>query len=131
MVASDLVLNGISYSVGKLPSAIKQMNVARRVLPILANGGDIKSIFDNVGSLSDESFEYVLIGLLDAVKRKDGGSAGVWSNIVVNGAIVYADIDMMDLIQLAKASAVENFGFLGNVEGLMSNVTKAEPITSN
>ena len=123
MVASDLIINGVSYSATKLPSAIKQMNIARRVLPILATGGDVKSIFDNIGSLSDENFEYVLKGLLEGIQRKDGGSAGVWSPVIVNGAIAYSDINMLDLIQLAKASAMENYDFLGNVDGLMSKMT--------
>jgi hypothetical protein len=123
-MACDLTLNGISYSVSKIPSAIKQMQIARRVLPILAGGEKVESIFNNIGSIKDEDFEYVLIGLLDGVKRKDGGKSGVWSSVVVNGAIAYQDIDMLDLLQLAKASAMENFGFLGNVESLMSGVTK-------
>lgn len=122
-MASDLTINGVAYSIAKIPSAIKQMHIARRVLPILAGGGDINSIFDNIGSIKDEDFEYVLMGLLDGVKRKDGGSAGLWSNITVNGALVYSDINMIDLLQLAKASAVENFGFLGNVDSLMSSMT--------
>jgi hypothetical protein len=58
------------------------------------------------------------------VKRKDGGGAGVWTDVVVNGTIAYQDINMLDLLQLAKASAMENFSFLGNVEALMSDVTK-------
>lgn len=122
-MACDLTLNGISYSVTKIPSAIKQMQIARRVLPVLAGGEKVESIFNNIGSLKDEDFEYILIGLLESVKRKDGGKSGVWSSVVVNGVIAYQDIDMLDLLQLAKASAMENFGFLGNVETLMSDMT--------
>jgi hypothetical protein len=120
-MATDLTLNSVSYTITKIPSAIKQMQIARRVLPILSGGEKIEAIFNNIGSLKDEDFEYMLIGLLENVKRKD--NSGVWSNIVVNGMLAYQDIDMLDLIQLAKASAVENFGFLGNAVNLMSDGT--------
>jgi hypothetical protein len=125
-MASDLTLSGNLYSVSKIPSAIKQMQIARRVLPILAGGEKVEAIFNNIGSLKDEDFEYVLIGLLESVKRKDGGNAGVWTDVVVNGTIAYQDINMLDLLQLAKASAMENFSFLGNVGGLTSAMMKQE-----
>jgi hypothetical protein len=129
-MASELTLSGNLYSVSKIPSAIKQMQIARRVLPILASGEktekaiQVESIFNKIGGLKDEDFEYILIGLLGGVKRKDGGGAGVWTDVVVNGVIAYQDINMLDLLQLAQASAKENLDFLGNVGDLTFGTTK-------
>lgn len=118
-MAREVEIGGSLYTVSKLPNAIKQMHIMRRILPLLSGmtGVDttdsIKSIFENIGSIKDEDFEYILFGLLENVKKKDTVS-GLWVSLTSGNTLMFQDIDLMTLLDIAKESAMENFAFLGN-----------------
>jgi len=64
-----------------------------------------------ISKLSDDDANYVLFGLLASVQRKiDGGG---WGNVSVEKSLMYEDIDMGVMLQLAVASFKENLaGFI-------------------
>ena len=116
-MAREVEIDGGLYTVAKLSSVIKQMHIMRRILPLLAgitDKNDMSAIFENIGSIKDEDFEYVLFGLLESVKKKDPTS-GVWTSITSGNNLLFQDLDLMTLLNIAKESAMENYSFLGNV----------------
>lgn len=117
-MAKEIEIDGITYSVSKLPNAMKQMHIMRRILPVLSGAKGsaetaIKSVFDNIGTLKDDDFEYIVYGLLETAKRKDPAT-GLWTSISSGQSILFQDIDIMTILSIVKESALENFGFLGN-----------------
>lgn len=110
----DFSVNGVNYKAGKLP-AMKQFHIVRRCAPLLAGISDkdkvLESIFNGLGNLKDEDSEYILFGLLACVQR-DRSPHG-WANICTGSSLMFDDIDLFAMMQIATKAFQENFaGFL-------------------
>lgn len=121
----EIEVNGASYRVGKL-DAVRQLHVARRVLPfmlqmglsasmlkqILQGGAGqeemlkvIEPAIEALSKMSDDEVNYVIDATLRVVsRREDAGFAAVW----VQGALAYHDITLPVLLQLVQAVLKEN-----------------------
>lgn len=128
----ELTLGSAEYSTRKL-SAIQQFHVARRLAPLLwalgeglvqalssgkseisvdgvdANGlFALKNVADMVAQMSDADSEYVLNTCLSVVRRKQSGG---WANIQASGGgLMFDDIDLQTMMQLAVTVIKENLG---------------------
>ena len=106
----DFELNGKEYRAGVI-DARKQFHIVRRLAPIFGNmaaGGDTAVMFANaIGSLSDDDADYVLFGLLAVVKRKEDNGLG-WSPVSNKTQMMYAEITMAEMLQLAFKSFEAN-----------------------
>src|SRR6266566_5255373 len=90
----EIEINGKNYRVGRL-NAIDQWHVFRKLAPVLSGLGQT---FSSLPSLSDDDTEYVLRKCLAACTRHNGDQ---WSRISApNGAIMFDDLDMMQMIRL-------------------------------
>lgn len=130
----DIEINGHGYRVGKL-DAVKQLHVARRVLPfmlqmglsaatlkeILAGGAGreqmvavIQPAIEALSTMTDDEVNYVLDASLRVVSRRtdDGtGYAPVWvvqSTQGAMGALAFFDITLPTMLQLVQAVLKEN-----------------------
>lgn len=99
----DIELNGHSYKCGTI-DARKQFHIVRRLAPVMgsvAKGGEaLDSIASAIGKLSDEDADYVIFGLLACVTRKQENGLG-WAKVSNGNAMMFSDISMADMIQLA------------------------------
>lgn len=114
-------INGNTYRIGKL-DARTQFHVARRLAPLLAgigktlnqpkNKDDLFSTFgplaDALSRMSDEDTDYVLDKCLSVTQRAQGNQfAPVMAS---NGRMMFDDIDLPAMMQLAVAVIRENIG---------------------
>ncbi|WP_144156557.1 phage tail assembly chaperone [Paraburkholderia sp. BCC1885] len=109
-------VNGQSYRIGKMP-AREQFHVVRRLGPaimgFLASGvkggsvaGAIGPIIDHLSKMSDEDSDYVLDHCLSVVHRAQGND---WVKVrAPNGALMFNDIELPQLINLTRAVLTEN-----------------------
>lgn len=133
----DFELNGQAYKCGKI-SAVKQFHILRRLAPVLsglapllssgpANGSNFDEIKTGImadpdmlekaltgfaaalAALSDADSELVLFGLLACVTRKQAQGLG-WAPIVVGDALMFQDIELGSMLQIAVKAAMYNFG---------------------
>ncbi len=122
----DFIVGGVNYKAAKLP-AIKQFHLIRRLAPVMANLTNpdeaIEGIANAIGELKDEEANYVLFGLLGCVEREQPPHG--WAKITVGESIMFQEIDLVELMQIAAKSFQANFGdFLGK---LPSDLTGAIP----
>jgi hypothetical protein len=117
---NDIVeVGGQKYRVGRI-DARKQFHVARRLAPLLAGMstlGDksagfaalIGPLTDALSGMSDEDVDYVLDACLGVCQRIQANGQGA---PVVNrgGALMFEDMDMGQMIQLAVKVIQENLG---------------------
>ena len=115
---NDTKIGENEYMPTKL-SARTQFHIMRRLTPIIGDvvkaiqdskGGDkdemaskvIGPVAESLAKLSDADADYVLFGLLRAIKRKLPNGMG-YSPICADGhdAIMYEDINMQHMLQLA------------------------------
>lgn len=114
-------INGNTYRIGKL-DARTQFHVARRLAPLLAgigktlnqpkNKDDLFSTFgplaDALSSMSDEDTDYVLDKCLSVVHRAQGNQFA--PVMTTNGRMMFDDIDLPSMMQLAVTVVRENIG---------------------
>jgi hypothetical protein len=116
---SDIVeVGGHKYRIGRI-DARKQFHVARRLAPLLAGMGGLANksagfaavlapITEALSSMSDEDVDYVLDACLGVCQRlqQDGRPAPV----MTRSGLMFEDIDMGQMIQLAVKVIQENLG---------------------
>ena len=117
----DFAINGVNYKAAKLP-AIKQFHIVRRVAPLLAGMTDkdkaLEGIMNGIGSLKDEDANYILFGLLACVEREQSGHG--WAKVSVGESLMFQDIDLGVMFQIATKAFQENYS--GFLDGLGSNL---------
>lgn len=111
---SEFEVAGVAYRSGRL-NAREQFHVARRLAPIFstlteaaATGGepDFAPIAQAVASMPDGDADFVLTKTLAVVERKQGT---VWVRLQSsNGALMFEDLGMMEMLQIAWAVLQEN-----------------------
>jgi hypothetical protein len=116
---NDIVeVGGQKYRIGRI-DARKQFHVARRLAPLLAgmSGVPDKSagfaaflgpLTDALSSMSDEDVDYVLDVCLGVCQRIQPN--GHPAPVMVRGGLMFEDIDMGQMIQLAVKVIQENLG---------------------
>lgn len=116
------------YSSGKL-NAFQQFHVARKLGPILVKMGPVAAqalsnpdagidllgpVLEALAEMSEEDCNFVLSRCLSVVKRRQGN--GPWAAVWHDGAkrLLFEDIDMPVMIQIAMQVIGDNLGsFLG------------------
>jgi hypothetical protein len=142
---NELTINGLDYKFDKIP-ALAQFHIVRRLAPIigeLLGAIDPKKFKEGSGldqsemvkalvpittalaKLTDEDANYILFGLLKAVTRKQVG--GGWAKVVTGEVLMFDDIDMKVMIQLAVKVFMVNLG--GFINALPS-VSKEQAVTA-
>jgi len=115
-------INGQDYSCEKI-DAMRQFHIVRRLAPVLAAAipsgftlarmkemGDVPidavlpKLADALSKMSDDDANVVIIELLKPVRRKEAQGLG-WSPLVQGGAIMYQDLKLPDMLQIAFHSA--------------------------
>ena len=115
----DFQINGIDYKAGKL-HAKQQFHIVRRLAPILSGvvgKGEaevLSGIAEAIASLNDADADFVLFGLLACVERKD--PTGGWAKVSVGESLMYQDIDLVVMLQIAAKAFEGNFS--GFFQGL-------------
>lgn len=124
---AEVTIQGQVYRTGKL-NAFQQFHVARRLAPILQSisnvatklpepssaqlgENDTVALLDGltnvVSRMSDEDCNYVLNACLGACSRQQGAG---WARVQAanGGGLMFVDIDMNVMLQLAFATVREN-----------------------
>ena len=128
---TDFEVGGINYRAGTM-NAIKQLQVVRRLAPLLAalNSADLAGLAgqasDGSGAglaaaigplteafaaMSDENTEYVLSACLSICQREIPGGLGwtpIWS--VQGKTLMFDDINLMVLVQIVGRVVMANVG---------------------
>lgn len=106
----EIEIKGKEYKAGRI-DARKQFHIVRRLAPVMggvSKGGDpIDAIAGAISSLSDADADYVVFGLLACVKRKQDNGLG-WAPVCRDTSLMFDDIGMADMIQLAVLAFKEN-----------------------
>lgn len=107
----DFIVNGVNYKAAKLP-ALKQFHLIRRLAPVMAhitNPDDaLAGIANAISELKDEDANYVLFGLLGVVEREQPPHG--WAKISVGESLMFQDIGLVEMMQIAAKSFQGNFG---------------------
>lgn len=116
---NEFEVDGQVYRSKKM-NARTQFHVMRRMAPILAPlqavasgdmSGSLVALAEAIGSLSDEASDYVLDRCLEVVERKQG--EGGWAKVKLDGGpAMFADIDLMALLQIAANVLRDNYAAL-------------------
>lgn len=115
---TTFTINGNSYQYSPL-NAREQFHILRRLSPALAElagainkDADLEATLKSLGralsSLSDDDADYCLFGLLKGVERKQQGAG--WVKVTVDNNVMFPDLSMVDLLQLAGWAFKVNFG---------------------
>jgi hypothetical protein len=118
-------INGQTYTVGKL-DPFAQLHVARRLAPVLASMGvgalalargnklEAEAMLDMLGPVSEivakmpeEDVNYILQACLMVCKRHQADKK---ASVMVNGQLMFQDMEMPTLMQLAVAVVKESLG---------------------
>jgi hypothetical protein len=114
----EFEINGQTYRSSKL-NARQQFHVSRRLAPVLgglatASGSAaedfahfLQPIADAVAKMSDDDCDYILDTCLAVVQRQQGTA---WAQIFVAKNIMFEDIDMAAMLQIAAKVIQENLG---------------------
>lgn len=123
----EIEVAGQVYRIEKL-DAIQQFHVGRRLTPALMGLAAIasredagkpisveergliffKPITEAIAAMSNDDSEYIVRTSLSVVSRKEEKS---WSKVQApNGKLMYADIELMQMMQLVFAVVQENLG---------------------
>jgi len=119
-------IHNIDYLIGKL-SAFEQLHVARRLAPVLAElftsfkatpeGGEagLDALLElasvplakTLAKMTNEDVDYVVNACLSVCQRQQ---AKGWARVMVNGVLMFADIELDTLIALTSSVVQENLG---------------------
>jgi hypothetical protein len=117
---NDIVeVGGHQYRVGRI-DARKQFHVARRLAPLLAGMSSVPDksagfaaflgpLTDALSGMSDEDVDYVLDTCLGVCQRIQTNGQGA-PVIARGGSLMFEDMDMGQMIQLAVKVIQENLG---------------------
>lgn len=131
-MAEDLTLSSGVYRVGRFKNAIEQLNLARKLSPILVKMGSLVELFEKVLSddapasidlkqamtdlapfaealadLPDDRFSYI-VNVCLGVCHRQSGQGGSFAPVVVGGQQMFQDITAMETMQLVYAVIQEN-----------------------
>ncbi|PXV60885.1 hypothetical protein SAMN04487785_11321 [Dyella jiangningensis] len=130
----EFEISGQTYQSGRL-NARQQFHVARRLAPVLGGLADasaagaesfskfLQPIAEAISGMSDGDCDYVLDTCLSVVRRQQGPS---WAPVMSSSkAMMFDDIDMSVMLQLASKVIQENLGnfFPGGSAGPLSQAT--------
>lgn len=114
----EVVIQGVAYRIGTL-NAFAQMYIIKRAAPVLGKIQGVFATYDDtrpeallgplgeaIGQLPDESLEYVCNACLDVCERRLAG--GGWAPVRKNGALMYADLDLLTLLSLTAHALQDN-----------------------
>lgn len=108
----------------------KQFHVARRLTPVLGSlasaagsGSDLTKaivpIADAISSMADADCDYILHACLNVVKLDQGNNT--WSPIFSNGLLMFQEIDMATMLQIAVKVIQDNLsGFFQGAAGAIT-----------
>jgi hypothetical protein len=135
----DIELGGHTYRAGTI-DARTQFHIVRRLGPVLSElvpavkaneSGDglsaLPALAGALAKISDVDADYVLFGLLKVVSRRLD-SAGGWGPVCAGTTLMYDDITMPLMLQLAWQSFQQNCGSF--FTSLPSASTAAVPVVS-
>jgi hypothetical protein len=138
----EFELAGQSYRAGKI-DARAQFHIVRRLAPVLgelapaAAGGKmggldaIPPLANAIAKLSDADADYCLFGLLAVVTRKQPQGTG-WGPVTAGNALMYDDIDMVGMLQLAwKALEFNMSGFFAALPSDLKEAARKASDPSN
>lgn len=129
----DVELNGVEYRLEKI-DARRQFHVMRRLSPMLAElseavsggkGSDeiLSPLANALSKMTDADADYCLMTLLVGARRKQGTT---WSKVVVDNQLMFADISMADMLQLAFKAFQLNFDSFFQSLPQISTVTTSQ-----
>lgn len=126
----ELMLKGASYRTGVL-DAFTQLHISRRLTPLLGKttsvGDKLEVVKDEDGAIidvkgdtdaalaplteaiaamKDEDAEYIINACLDVAERKQPG--GGWAPVRANRVVMYSDVSLAVMLQLAFHTLREN-----------------------
>jgi len=138
----EFELNGQTYRTGKI-DARSQFHIVRRLAPVLgeiapaAAGGNmggldaLPPLANAIAKLSDADADYCLFGLLAVVSRKQPQGTG-WGPVSTGNTLMYADIDMVGMLQLAwKALEFNMSGFFAALPSDLKEAAQKVSVPSN
>lgn len=131
----EFTVAGQNYKSAKM-DAMKQFHVSRRLAPVLAGiapllkdlkGADplaaLAPAAEAIGGISDADAEYILNACLDLCQRQQPGNIG-WARVRSSGGLMFEDIGMAEMLQIAWAVLSENLGgFFSGLPGPTSGGT--------
>jgi hypothetical protein len=131
---SESVIGGYTYRIGKL-SARDQFHVIRKLAPLMGSLGNASKtgtdaealvpIATALGEMSDDAADSILFELLKVASRKLENGIG-WAPVSTGKQLMYADLPLADMLQIAWAVFQENFaGFLQGLHGAGSQDSPA------
>lgn len=130
----EFELNGVEYRVSNL-DARRQFHIMRRLSPMLAElatAVNVKSesldalqpLANALAGMSDSDADYCLFGLLACVQKRQGKT---WSKICVDNQLMFADMTMPVMLQLAVKAFQFNFGDFFQQPAQILNATVSKP----
>ncbi|WP_033782113.1 phage tail assembly chaperone [Pantoea sp. 9140] len=123
----EFEIKGVNYRASKL-SVFDQLKVSRKLLPVLAGmlgdfqgikaaaqGGDVNKaiesalpkIADSLAEMSEEDTNAIIFPCLSVVARQNGK---VWAPVMVQGALMFDDIDLMSMLQIVGRVVGDSLG---------------------
>lgn len=137
MEANMFEFEGATYRVSTI-NARSQFHIVRRLAPVFGHvaplvqgatdpaavakiGLDaLPALADAIAGLSDADADYVLLGLLGAVSKKQPNGTG-WSPVAVNGNIMFDDLTMVQMLRLAWEAFNHNMsGFFAASQSVLN-----------
>lgn len=130
----EFELNGIEYRVNNL-DARRQFHIMRRLSPMLAElatavnakSGSLDALqplANALAGMSDSDADYCLFGLLACVQKRQGKT---WSKICVDNQLMFADMTMPIMLQIAFKAFQFNFGDFFQQPAQILNTTVSKP----
>lgn len=113
---AEFTISARNYRTGKM-DAFTQFHVSRRLAPLFSElkeasskgntdlGNGIEAMAKAVSAMSDADSEYILNACLNVTQRQVGEA---WTPVRVSGRLMYDDIDLAVLMQIAGRTLFEN-----------------------
>ena len=114
----EFELSGVEYRAAKI-DAMKQFHIVRKLAPLMAEfapkagatdskGPAIEGLANALAKMSDADSESLVHALLGSIKRKEKQGLG-FSNITNGESLMFQDIDLKTMMQLAWQALQFNF----------------------
>jgi hypothetical protein len=138
----EFEIKGQTYKATKM-DARAQFHIVRRLAPVLgelapaAASGKVQGLdalpplANAIAKLTDADADYCLFGLLAVISRKQPQGMG-WSPVCTTNLMMYDDIDMVVMLQLAwKALEFNMSGFFAALPLDLKEATQKVSVPSN
>ena len=108
----DLTIGARTFTTGKL-DAFKQLHVARRLMPVLTqmSGGladSLPKMAEALATMSDSDVDYIIGACLKVTRLHQ--PSGLAPLVNGHGQLMFQDLELDALIQIASAVIRENLG---------------------